>query len=98
MAKRFTVLRIFSGMSISARLAASFGIQIIILTVLGYVGWSRLATIGAKVENAQQAEHLIQLSATGQLVEKGFMLRPDPSRLQIAARLVEQSHEAAALL
>ena len=72
---------------LAAKLAGSFGSLVMILAILGLVGWSNLTYIGQKVENAEKAERLIDLSATGQLTEKDYMLRPDTAHLGTADSL-----------
>ena len=76
---------------LAAKLAGSFGSLVMILAILGLVGWSNLTYIGQKVENAEKAERLIDLSATGQLTEKDYMLRPDTAHLGTADSLAAET-------
>ncbi len=87
------VRRPFSRLSLAAKLFSSFGTLVAISLILGYLGWSRLATIGAKFETAEKAEQLINQSTAGQLAEKNFMLRANQAQLEIARKLTVKEHQ-----
>jgi methyl-accepting chemotaxis protein len=80
-------------LSFAAKLFLSFGTLVAISLILGYLGWSRLATIGAKFETAEQAEQLINQSTAGQLAEKNFVLRADPTQLETARKITDNEHQ-----
>ncbi|NUQ65024.1 MAG: methyl-accepting chemotaxis protein [Pirellulales bacterium] len=91
-------VRILGNRSLSVKLAAAFGAMVAISVVLGCVGWSCLTTIGLRGDGAELAGRLIRQSDVGQLVERDYMLRANPSDLDNAQRVVAEAHEVAAAL
>ena len=85
--------RILGNSSLSVKLALSFGALVTISVILGCVGWSCLATIGARVDSAEVAERLIRQSDVGQLSQRDYMLREDKSQLDNSQAIVTQAHE-----
>ena len=57
-----------------------------ISVILGCVGWSCLATIGARVDSAEVAERLIRQSDVGQLSQRDYMLRRTKANLTTRKR------------
>ncbi len=78
----------FKNLSFVVKLSAGFGCLIVITGVLGYVGWSALRTVGARVETAAVANRLIQNLWVCRDAEKNFMLRHDHEYINKARELI----------
>jgi len=82
------VLNYFRNLKVGVKLWAGFLCLVAIALGLGYVGWSGLGQVAAKVEAADEANRLIKDSLEGRVNEKNFMLRKDKQYLQKAEELV----------
>jgi methyl-accepting chemotaxis protein len=80
--------------SVAVKLSAAFGSLIVISFVLGYVGWSRLAIIGRKVEAAGAAQQVLRLSADGRMAEKDYIVRPNANSLEVATFQASEARKA----
>jgi len=67
----------FKNMRLATKLALGFGVMIVIAGVLGYMGWSSLGKVVARVENADDANRLLKFAKDCRIQEKNFMLRHD---------------------
>ncbi|MGB2984475.1 MAG: methyl-accepting chemotaxis protein, partial [Phycisphaerae bacterium] len=67
----------FKGMKLATKLAMSFGVMVVIAGVLGYMGWSSLGTVVARVENADDANRLLKFAKDCRIQEKNFIMRGD---------------------
>ena len=63
----------FKGM----KLALSFAVMVVIAGVLGYMGWSSLGKVVARVENADDANRLLKYVKDLRIEEKNFIMRGD---------------------
>ena len=67
----------FKNMKLATKLYSGFGITVVIAAVLGYMGWSSLGTVVARVENADGANQLLQFAKDCRIQEKNFIMRGD---------------------
>ncbi|MBN1345129.1 MAG: methyl-accepting chemotaxis protein [Phycisphaerae bacterium] len=76
-------------MKLATKLGLSFGVLVVIAGVLGYLGWTSLGKVGAKVEIADDANRMLKESLRGRIHEKNFMLRKDKKYKDEAVKLVQ---------
>ncbi len=72
----------FKNMKLATKLYSGFGIMVAIAAVLGYMGWSSLEKVVAKVETADDANRFIKHMSDARQAEKNFMLRGDEKYVQ----------------
>jgi len=51
--------------------------MVVIAAVLGYMGWSSIGKVAARVENVDDADRLLKWAEVCRIREKNFMLRGD---------------------
>jgi len=67
----------FGKMKLATKMYLGFGIVVVIAGVLGYMGWSSLKTVAARVENADDGNRLLKWVKDCRIQEKNMMLRGD---------------------
>lgn len=92
------MLKLFRNMKVGTKLAVGFGCLVVIVGILGFVGWYNLGIVGTKVEIADDAVAAIAESYKGRQSEKNFMLRKDHKYFDEAKNIVAETHQAADVL
>jgi len=64
-------------MKLATKLALAFGVMVVIAGILGYMGWSSLGTVAARVENADDANRLLKFAKDCRIQEKNLIMRGD---------------------
>lgn len=85
----------FENMKLASKMALGFGVLIVFAAVLGYTGFISLGSVGSKVENADDANWIINQLQDGRIKEKNFMLRKDKKYQEEAKELVAEVHKRA---
>jgi methyl-accepting chemotaxis protein len=85
-------------MKVGTKLATGFGLLVVIVGILGFVGWYNLGIVSTKVEIADDALAAVTDSLKSRQSEKNFMLRKDHKYFDEAKNLVAETHQAADVL
>jgi methyl-accepting chemotaxis protein len=70
------------GLSLAAKIGAGFGAVILLMIIVGAVGYNGLDEVAAIVDKADDANRLLDLSKSARISEKNFMLREDEAELR----------------
>jgi PAS domain S-box-containing protein len=83
----------FRNLRLVYKLSAGFGALVVIIAVLGYVGWSTMKTIAARQGHVDAADRLNKCSDENRVSLRNFMLQKDSKSYDEAAQRIEQARQ-----
>jgi len=80
---------------IAKKLYIGFGIVLILVAAVGFVGWNGLTTVGHMVVNTDDANQLIKLAKDCRQAEKNYIMRDDDKYIDQLNELIAQEEKIA---